>query len=308
MQNEYPSLLGLFFGFAIKPALFVLVMIALFTSVKIVREKTAAIVEVFGKYSRVLHSGFNIVLPWPIAHVVERLDLRIQEIKKSIEVKTIDNMFVHLPVSIMYQVDEDQADQAYYQLQKPDQQIERWVLNTVRANVADIKLENLFTDRGVIAQAVEEELKAKIQKFGYHIHTVLIDQPMVSDEVQNSFNRVISSQRDREAATQEAEGARVRTVTQAIAEAEAQKERATGLAEARKIIAKSYAESIVLIKESGGDPTQAMEILLAVNRLDTLREIGKHENLIIADMNTGSALSSSQVLQSVLASKLQKAG
>lgn len=275
------------------------------SSIKIVRQQTVQIVETLGKYSDTLEPGLNFILPFPFSRVVKVLDLRIQEIKKGIEVKTSDNMFVGIPVTIMYQVDEDRAAEAFYKLDDPAVQVERWVLNTIRAKAADMTLEELFKDRSMIADEVTAALAVKLKEFGFIINTTLIDQPTVPEDVQHAFNRVIASRREKEAAEQEAAANKIRTLANAQAEAEAQIERAKGLGVARETIAKSYASSMDIIKNSGGDPKQAMDLLLAVNRLDALREIGSHKNLVIVDLNQNEGGSTDQAILPLLAKQFK---
>lgn len=276
----------------------------LVSSIKIVRQQTVQLVETLGKYSRTLGPGLNFILPFPFSRTVKIIDLRIQEIKRGIEVKTSDNMFVGIPVTIMYQVDEERAAEAFYKLDNPASQIERWVLNTIRAKAADMTLEELFKDRSMIADEVTAALAVKLKDFGFRINATLIDQPMVPEDIQHAFNRVIASRREKEAAEQEAAANKIRTVANAQAEAEAQIERAKGLGVARETIAKSYANSMDIIKNSGGDPKQAMDLLLAVNRLDALREIGSHKNLVIVDLNHHEGGSADQAILPLLAKQI----
>jgi regulator of protease activity HflC (stomatin/prohibitin superfamily) len=274
-----------FFGFVFTTLMFALIVSCVVSSVHIVREQTVGIVETFGKFSQTLTPGLSLTLPWPISTVVKRLDLRILEISNSIGIKTKDNMFVEIPVNTMIQIQAEQAENAYYKLRDPAKQIERWVLNTIRAQAAGMNIEQLFTDRSAIIDEVSKELAEKLNSFGYRVEAVLIDQPKVDETVQKAFNRVVTARREAEAATQEGEAKRIKIVAEAKAEAEAQSERAMGLSKARKIIAESFVESIKLFDGTNADPNQAMDLLFGVNRLDAMRDIGSHGNMVIVDMN-----------------------
>ena len=220
---------------------------------------------------------------------MQTLSLRIQEIKSEIEVKTSDNVFTSIPVSIMYQINEDQASEAYYKLEDPAEQVKRWVLTSIRAKAAEMTLESLYLDRSEIIESVEALLKGKLSEFGFRVETILIDQPMVDQTMQTAFNKVIASRREADAAVAEAEAIKIKVVAKAKAEAEAQVERAKGLGQARAVIAKSYADSIEIIKKAGGDEASAMDLLLNVNRLDAMRDIGAHGNMVIMDMNSSAS-------------------
>src|SRR5262249_54294566 len=113
---------------------------------------------------------------------------------------------------------------------------------------------------------------------------VLVDQPSVSSEVQASFNRVVSSKRDKEAAEQDAEATRVRMVGAARAEAESQKLRAEGLADARTILANSYTDALEKAKGHNVSEKDILNLLLETSRLDTLSHAAKHGKLVVMDV------------------------
>lgn len=250
--------------------------------IRLIRQQTAGIVELFGKYRRTLHPGLNWVAV-PFERIVHTADLRTLEIQTKVEVKSADNMFVVMPASLMLKVSSDKAAESHYQLQDPHRQIGRWVLNTIRSISATMKLDELYTDRDRIVKEVASDLEQKISGFGYAIEAVLIDQPTVSDEVQQSFNRVVASQREMEAAKQEGEAQRLRIVAAANAEAEGQVARAEGLAKSREILAKSFEENIRTLSGTGANVAEVMDLLLAVNRLDAIRDVGRGGNLVLMD-------------------------
>jgi regulator of protease activity HflC (stomatin/prohibitin superfamily) len=272
--------------------------ISLGFGIRTVNQQTIAIVETFGKYSRVLHSGLNFIF-MPFQTIAGRLSLKIEPVPANVEVKTIDNMFVILPVNPMIRVDENRAEDAFYKLSDPHEQVRAWVLNTVRAISASMTLEEMYSDRERIVHEVKEDLSHKLGEYGYKLEAVLIDQPTVSQEVQATFNRVVAAVREKEAAVQEAQALQIRTETQARAEAEAQRERAKGMADSRKTIADSMRSSMHEFRDM--DPFAVMKMLIDINRLDTLRELGRHGNLIILDLDKHGS-SGSEALVPLLAS------
>lgn len=261
--------------------IFVIVVLAAI-GIRVVSQQTILIVETFGKFSRVLPPGLNYIFA-PIQTIAGTVSLKIDSIKAVVEVKTSDNMFVQLPVDLMIQVDEKNAKDAFYRLQNPHDQIRAWVLNTVRSTAAGMSLEEMFKDKDTIVDSVRAALGVKLGEFGYRIENVLVDQPAVSNEVQESFNRVVSAKREMEAAEQEGEAVKIRMIKQAEAESEAQQRRAEGLSESRKILARGLKDS--LSQFEGVPVEEAIKVLLDTNRIDAIREVGKHGNLILMDIN-----------------------
>lgn len=263
------------------------------TGIKVVRQQKVAIVETFGKYSGVLPPGLNFILPLPISRIVHIADLRIAEIKSTVEIKTVDSAFVTMPTSLMLKVSPERVADSYYKLEDPHAQINRWVLNSVRSIGATLKLNELFEDRAAIVDSVTKDLSQKAKDFGFIIETVLVEQPTVSQEVQHASNRVVASQRELEAAKQESEAQRIKIVASAKAEAEGQIERAKGLAQSRQILAESFEKNITTISSTGADVESVMNLLLTVNRLDAMRDVGAHGNLIVMDSQNPNSLNSS---------------
>lgn len=263
--------------------LFFAVVFLLITGVRVVRQQTVAIVETFGRYSSTLTPGLNFIVPI-VQRIAVRLELRVQEIKATVEIRTSDNAFVNLPVAIMVQVQANRASEAYYKPAKPTEQVKTWVLNSVRSSTASMKLAELFEDRSKIENEVKDALSKRMTEYGYEIIGVLVDQPGVSNELQAASNRVVASHREREAAEQEAEAKKIRVVGEARAESESQKLRAQGIADARGILSKSLTDAVKAAKDSGIPEQEMTHLLLETNRLETIKHAAEHGRLVIMDV------------------------
>jgi regulator of protease activity HflC (stomatin/prohibitin superfamily) len=264
--------------------LLVIVFILFLSGIRVVQQQNVAIVERFGEYSRSLTAGLNWVFPM-VDKIVEVVNLRIQEIKSEVQVKTIDNMFVELPVNIMVVPEANRAADSFYKLQDPNRQIKSWVLNAVRSTASEMKFEDLFTDRAHIVTQIKKELDEKLKSYGYHVEDVLVDQPSVTDDVKHAFNRVLAAKREAESAMQEGEAAKIKAVALANAEAESQRIRSQGMADARAILAKGLNDSVQEFKNSDISAEHVMSVLVELNRLDVLRDVGQKGNTIL--MNLG---------------------
>lgn len=272
-------------------ALILVVFIAfiVWNGVQIVKQQTVRIVETLGKYSYTLQPGLKLVIPI-VQRVAAELDMRIRQVDTEVELKTSDNMFVRMPISIMLHVDVNNAASAYYKLQEPESSIKTWVLATLRAECSDMTLAQLYSDRTRLMDAVQKDLKERFKSYGYVLVDVLVDQPTLSAEVQSAFNRVVASIREREAAEQEAEAKKIRILGEARAESESQGLRAEGLANARRILAKSLAESVLIAKGSGVSEADVLHLLLETNRLDTIKYASEHGKLIVMDTKSPPSL------------------
>jgi regulator of protease activity HflC (stomatin/prohibitin superfamily) len=69
----------------------------------IVKQQTAAIVERFGKFQSIRHSGLQLKIP-VVDRIAGRINLKIQQLDVIVETKTKDDVFVRLKISVQFQV------------------------------------------------------------------------------------------------------------------------------------------------------------------------------------------------------------
>ncbi len=274
--------MGSFFGMLV----LLLLIFALYSMIFIVRGKTAAIIETFGRPAiNAALPGLRFKAPWPIQIVVGRVNLQQQEIGADVSIKTLDNAFMTLPVKVQYRASDDPsgAVKAFYELESPEQQIISYVLNNVRQTASSLAMTDLYANRDAMESQVQEALSERFARFGYVIENVLVDEPQPSQEVRDAFNRVIASERLKEAASNEAEAERIRLVGAAKAEAESKTLQGKGISSMREAIAKGLEEAMATMKNAGLTSDQAIDLLNETNRLDTITTAAGHGNLILMD-------------------------
>lgn len=266
------------------------VVAILYSCFFIVNGKTAAILETFGRphhFGR--KPGLNFKMPFPITSVVGIVNLQLQEIYSEVSVKTKDNAFMLLPVTVQYRASDEAIGsvKAFYELESPEKQISSYVLNNVRQTASTMEMDDLYINRNAIEASVESVLQERFKQFGYIIVSVLIDEPQPSEDVRDAFNRVIASKREKEAAKNIAEAKRIELVGVAQAEKESKKLQGEGVASMRRAIAEGLKESMQEIKASGLDINQALSLIMDTNRLDTIDTAATHGNVLITDINSG---------------------
>lgn len=268
----------------------VLAIILLPSMLYVVKGKTAAILETFGRpHATAVFPGLHFKLPWPITTIVSRVNLQLQEIHADVSVKTSDNAFMMLPVKVQYKASDDAvgAVKAHYELESPEKQITSYVLNNVRQTASGMEMTELYANRDAVESQVQTALSEQFARFGYSIENVLVDEPQPSVEVRDAFNKVIASKRLMEAARNEAEAARIKLVGAAQAEAESKKLQGEGMAEMRTAIARGLEEAMETMKKAGLTNEVAIQFLTDTNRLDTITSAASHGNTIIIDAGSG---------------------
>jgi regulator of protease activity HflC (stomatin/prohibitin superfamily) len=219
----------------------------LYTFIVVVKQKTAVIIEVFGKFSSVKKAGLNLKPPFPFGEVATTMNLQIMEISTNVGVKSKDNAFLQVPVKVQYQIINLKIKEAYYELDNPVSQMKSYIVNAVRSKGSELDMQELYSEKDSFEIDVKEGLTEKFEPFGYKIVNVLVDDPQPSQEIIDSYNRVLSAERDKEAAKNEAESLRIKLVGEAQAEKESLVLKGEAFKEYRAKIAEGNIEAMGLM-------------------------------------------------------------
>ena len=254
----------------------VLVVGLILKCIVIVKQQSVKIIERLGKFNRVATAGLSFRIPL-LDNIVDEVDLRIGELSEDVTAKTSDNVFVSVPVKVQYQVIETMAKEAYYALSEAKKQINSYIVNIVRSEATSMTMEEVFKSKSIFEDAVSTNLNEKFGAWGFKVVNVLVDNPVPSKEVVASFDKVISSQRLREAATNEAEAIRIKTVANARAEAESLTLKSEAYVKQRTTMAKGMAG--VISEEKMGD------YLVGIDIRDMVRDASQHGAVILVPIS-----------------------
>jgi len=240
-----------------------------------VKQQNCAIIERFGKYHRIAKSGLHFKIPI-VDRISTKLSLKIKQLNVSVETKTKDNVFVNLVVAVQYWVLPDKVYEACYMLQDPEQQINAFVFDLVRAQVPLLDLDDVFSKKDDIAIAVKNELEGQMAEFGYGIIKALVTDVNPDANVKAAMNEINTAQRLRIAATEKGETEKIMKVKQAEAEADAAILQGKGIAGQRQAIIEGLSDSVEeFVKQiPGTDPARVMDMVMMIQYIDTLKEIG----------------------------------
>lgn len=246
-------------------------------SIVIVREKTAIIIQRFGKHKRIATSGLSFKVPI-IDTNAGVLNMRIQQLDVGIETKTMDNVFVNMRVSVQYHVIKSKKHEAFYLLDDPESQISAYIFDDVRAEVPKMELDDVFAKKDDIANAVRNNLDNAMNEYGFQIVKALITDIDPDKNVKESMNRINAAKRDKEAALQEAEAEKITIVKKAEADAESKRLQGEGIAQQRLEIVKGFKESVEDFQNSLQDisSSEVMQFVLMTQYFDTLNNIGSN--------------------------------
>ena len=276
------------------------IVLILFGTIFIVKQQSAAIVERFGKFVSVRHSGLQIKIPI-VDRVAGRLSLRIQQLDVVVETKTKDDVFVKVKVSVQYKVIKDKVYDAFYKLDFPQDQITSYVFDVVRAEVPKMILDDVFEKKDDIAIAVKGELNEAMKNYGFDIIKTLVTDIDPDAQVKESMNRINASEREKVAAQFEGDAQRILIVERAKAEAESKRLQGQGIADQRREIARGLEDSVKVLNNVDINSQEASALIVVTQHYDTLQSVGSasNSNLILMP---NSPQAGSEMLNNMVAS------
>ncbi|HXJ98958.1 MAG TPA: SPFH domain-containing protein [Gelidibacter sp.] len=252
-------------------------LIILLSAFFTVKQQSAAIIERFGKFQSIRHSGLQMKIPI-IDRIAGRMSLKIQQLDVIVETKTLDDVFVRLKISVQFKVISQKVYDAFYKLDYAHDQITSYVFDVVRAEVPKMKLDDVFVKKDDIAIAVKTELNDAMSDYGYDIIKTLVTDIDPDAQVKAAMNRINASEREKIAAQFEGDAARILIVERAKAEAESKRLQGQGIADQRREIARGLEESVDVLNRVGINSQEASALIVVTQHYDTLQSIGEHVN------------------------------
>ena len=280
----------------------IITILLIFSAAFIVKQQTAVVLERFGKFLNIRNAGLQFKIPL-VDRVAARLSLRIQQLDVIVETKTNDDVFVHLKISIQYQILREKVYDAFYKLQNPNEQLTSYIFDLVRAEVPKMILDDVFEKKDDIAKAIQRDLKEAMLRYGYDIVKALVTDIDPDATVKEAMNRINAAEREKIAAQHEGDAQRILIVERAKAEAQSKRLQGKGIADQRREIARGLEESVDTLNKAGINPQEASALIVITQHYDTLQSIGAdtNSNLILLPNNPNAA---SNMLNDMTASLL----
>jgi len=185
------------FVMAIWAAIFLLLIVQLFQSIRLVSTQSAHIVERLGRYHKTLDAGFHALIPFidKVTFVQdlreEAIDVPPQDCFTGDEVKVVVDGVIYMsvwdPVKASYGIVEYRN--AAVQLAK----------TTTRSVIGTLDLDRTFEERDVISAKVVEVLDQAGKAWGIRVHRYEIKNITPPSTVRNAMEKQVSAERERRA-------------------------------------------------------------------------------------------------------------
>jgi regulator of protease activity HflC (stomatin/prohibitin superfamily) len=172
--------------------------------VKVVPQSQVYVVERFGKYTRTLSAGLNLLIPFldDVAHRISVLERQLPEF--SISVITRDNVEVRLEATVFYRVLD--ASRTVYRIRDVDSALHTAATSIVRSAAGKLELDELQSSRESMNQEIANNLQAAAEVWGIEITRTEITDVIIDDKTKEAQRQQLNAERERRAAIARAEG------------------------------------------------------------------------------------------------------
>ncbi len=262
--------------------IFAVIMIAM--GVRSVPQGNEYTVERFGRYTRTLRPGLNLIIP-VIDQIGQKQNMMEQVLDvDSQEVITRDNAMVKVDGVVFFQVLD--AAKASYEVNDLYRAILNLVMTNIRTVMGSMDLDELLSQRDHINARLLNVVDDATTPWGIKVTRIEIKDIAPPRDLVDAMARQMKAERDKRAAVLEAEGLRQAEILKAegekqstILEAEGQKEAAFREAEARERLAQAEAKATQMVSQAiaEGD-VNAINYFVAQKYTEALQQIASAEN------------------------------
>ncbi len=279
------------------PVLILLAIAFAATSVRVITQSRAGIVERLGKFHGVAETGVNILLPF-IDHMRAVIDLREQLVDYPPQpVITKDNVTMQIDTVVYFQVTD--PVKYTYEIASPRAAIEFLAATTLRNIVGDMDLDQTLTSRDAVNGKLRHILDDATDRWGIKVTRVEIKNISPPRDLLDAMEKQMRAERERRESILRAEGDKRSAILRAEGDREAQVQLAEGHKQAEILKAEGEAQAILAVQNAKAEgikmvynaikqsaPTKEVVAIRALEALEKVSD-GKATKIVVPSEAAG---------------------
>ena len=264
------------------PALIIILVIAIIllcSSLRVVRQANAYVIERLGTYTATWGVGLHMMVPI-IDKVARHVSLKEQVADFPPQpVITKDNVTMRIDTVIFFQITDPKL--FCYGVENPIAAIENLTATTLRNIIGDLELDQTLTSRETINSKMRATLDEATDPWGIKVNRVELKNIMPPAAIQESMEKQMKAERERREQIIRAEGEKQAAITVSEGEKEAKILRATAEKEATILEAEAKKQAAIL--EAQAEREAAIQ--RAQGKAEAIRQVQEAEAAAVKMMN-----------------------
>lgn len=281
----------------------IIVIWIIVTSIRIVPQANAFVIERLGAYHGTWQVGLHFKIP-VIDRVAKKVSLKEHVLDFPPQpVITKDNVTMEIDTVIYYQVTDPKL--FTYGVEHPISAIENLAATTLRNIIGELELDGTLTGREYINSKIRQVLDEATDPWGIKINRVEVKNITPPQDIQTAMEKQMRAERERREAILRAEGEKKSAILVAEGNKEAMILNAEATREAQIREAEGEAEAILLVQKATADGIEMLnkskptEPIIAIKGLEAFEKAadGKATKIIIPSEIQGLAGLTTSVME-----------
>ena len=255
----------------------IILLIVVVSSVKIVPQAQAFVIERLGSYSQTWNNGLHFLLPF-VDRISKRVNLK--EIVRDFDpqpVITKDNVTMHIDTVVYFQITD--AKLYTYGVDNPLNAIEMLTATTLRNLIGELELDETLTSRDIINSKMKIILDEATDPWGIKVNRVEVKNIIPPRDIQEAMEKQMRAERERREQILKAEGEKKSSILIAEGEKESAILRAEAIKEQKIKEAEGEAEALIKIKQAEAEGIKILNSAKADKTVLTLKSLEAVSNL-----------------------------
>lgn len=181
----------------------VIVILFLFSALKVIKEYERGILFTFGKYTKQMKPGLRLIIP--IVQTFQRVDLRVKAVDvPDQEAMTKDNISTKINAVIYYKV--SNADKAILEVEHYMYAISQLAQTTMRNVVGEVELDDLLAKRDKVSVKIKDIVDKETDPWGIKVNAVDLKDIVLPEDMKRVIGKQAEAEREKRAVIIKAEG------------------------------------------------------------------------------------------------------